>query len=399
MEFRSLSPALHRASTIVYPDVKSFMARHEAFYDGYSYALYGHPASRELEARIAELEGGARAVAVPSGLAAIALVQLTFLRPGDQVLLPDTIYGPARQMSRQLLAGLDVETGFYDPVDPESVRRVASPSLRLIWAESPGSFTMEVQDIPRIVAIARDIGALVAVDNTWASPLHHKPLSMGADISVQAISKHVAGHGDLILGAAVARAESEFRMLKDRARNLGYGVSPDDCWLALRGLETLEIRLDRQLRSAMRIAEALSRHPAVEEVLFPPLPGDRFHDLWRRDFTGGAGVFSVVLAPAARPCMASAVERLKLFAIGASWGGTRSLVAPADPTNLRDVNPWRRGVVLRFSIGLEDPEALLRDIEQAFEALPGSQSRNHEAQDPEETASSSVDFQERNHKR
>jgi cystathionine beta-lyase len=361
--FRALTIPVHRASTLVFPTVEDFLTRHSRFYDGYSYGLYGHPASRALAGQIAALEEGSRAIIVPSGMAAISVVNLALLRPGDHVLLPDAVYAPARSAAEGFLSALGVTSTFYDPLAGAGIAKLFQPTTRLVWVESPASFTMEVQDVPAIAAAAHDRGALVAADCTWASPLGFKALRHGADVAVQALSKHVGGHSDLILGSVTVGDEALFRQIKDASRYLGLGVSPDDCFLAQRGLGTLATRLERQTASAMKVAGALSGHPGVERILFPPLPGDRGHALWCRDFTGASGVFSVVLEPNRDAALAAFLEQMSLFRIGASWGGLHSLVAPARLDGSRSVVPWQgAGPVVRFSIGLEHPDDLIGDI-------------------------------------
>ena len=361
--FRALTIPVHRASTLVFPTVEDFLTRHSRFYDGYSYGLYGHPASRALAGQIAALEEGSRAIIVPSGMAAISVVNLALLRPGDHFLLPDAVYAPARSAAEGFLSALGVTSTFYDPLAGAGIAKLFQPATRLVWVESPASFTMEVQDVPAIAAAAHDRGALVAADCTWASPLGFKALRHGADVAVQALSKHVGGHSDLILGSVTVGDEALFRQIKDASRYLGLGVSPDDCFLAQRGLGTLATRLERQTASAMKVAGALSGHPGVERILFPPLPDDRGHALWRRDFTGASGVFSVVLEPNRDAALAAFLEQMSLFRIGASWGGLHSLVAPARLDGSRSVVPWQgAGPVVRFSIGLEHPDDLIGDI-------------------------------------
>lgn len=364
LPFNALTPTVHRASTIVFPTVESFLSRHTQFYDGYSYGLYGHPASRNLAAQIAALEGGVRSLIVPSGMAAIMVTNLALLRAGDHVLLPDPVYGPSRSSAEQFMSGLGVEASFYDPFCGAGIVAQMHPNTRLVWVESPASFTMEVQDLPAIAQAAHAHGALVAVDGTWASPLGFKALSHGADVAMQALSKHVGGHSDLLLGSVTVASEELFRRIKDASRFLGLGVSPEDCFLALRGLGTLAARLERQTASALKIAARLAEHPGVARVIYPPLPGDAGHALWRRDFQGGCGVFSVVLQPRAENRLAACVDGLRLFHIGASWGGLHSLVAPVQIEGTRTVSPWRdRGPLVRFSIGMEHPDDLLEDIE------------------------------------
>lgn len=370
--FRSLAPAVHRGSTVVFGSVAEYAGRRDRFYDGYSYGLYGTPTSRDLERRIAALEGAARSFVVPSGMAAIALVTLAVAGAGGaHVLFPDSAYDPVRTMASTLLSPLGVEAGFYDPLAAGGVARCINAATRLVWVESPGSVTMEVQDIPAIAAAARDAGALVAADATWATPLRCRALDLGADFAVNALSKYLNGHSDVLMGAVSVRDEALYRRLRDVARALGHGVSPDDCALVTRGLETLEVRLDRAEATGLRLARWLGRRPEVAAVLHPALPSCPGHAIWRRDFRGASGVFSVVLQPGARARLAAAVGALRHFAIGASWGGTRSLVAPIDPPPLRTAVPWpaSAGPILRFSAGLEDPALLEADLAHAFGLL------------------------------
>ncbi|GAA2876668.1 cystathionine beta-lyase [Aminobacter niigataensis] len=362
--FNALTPAVHRGSTIVFPTVESFLARHTQFYDGYSYGLYGHPASRNLATQIAALEGGARSLIVPSGMAAIMVTNLALLRAGDHVLLPDAVYGPSRSSAEKFMSGLGVDATFYDPLIGAGITALMRPNTKLVWVELPASFTMEVQDLPAIAKAAHAHGALVAADGTWASPLGFKALHHGADIAVQALSKHIGGHSDLLLGSATVASEELYRRIKDASRFLGLGVSPDDCFLALRGLGTLAARLERQSTAALKIAERIAEHPSVARVLYPPLPGDPGHAIWQRDFRGASGVFSVVLQPRDDRHLSTFIEQLRLFRIGASWGGLHSLVAPVQLEGARTVSPWREeGPLVRFSIGLEHPDDLLEDIE------------------------------------
>lgn len=367
LPFRALTPAVHRASTIVFPTVDAFLSRQEQFYDGYSYGLHNHPASRHLAQQIAALEGGARTLLTPSGMASIMLVNLAVLRPGDQVLLPDPVYAPARIAAGSFLAGFGVETGFYDPGAGAGITELLRPETKLIWVESPASFTMEVQDLPAIAKAARSRGVLVAVDGTWASPLGLKALRHGADFAVQAISKHIGGHSDLLMGSVTVASEELYRRLKDTSKFLGLGVSADDCFLAQRGLGTLAARLERQTTAALRIATWLEQHPHVERVIYPLLESDPGHALWRRDFQGGSGVFSAVLSRRNEGDLAAFLEQLRLFRIGASWGGLHSLVAPVSLKGARSVLPWAEdGPLVRFSIGLEHPDDLLTDLEEGL---------------------------------
>jgi cystathionine beta-lyase len=366
-KFRSVSEPLIRASTIAFDNVEAFLSRHDRFYDGYTYALYGHPTSRKLERQIAFLENGTHAIVVQSGLAALTLVYLTTLAPGNHVLVPESVYGPSRDICIELLSRLNISATFYDPLIGARIGPLLRPETKLLWVESPGSLTMEVQDLVSIAAAARAQGCLVAADNSWASPLFCKPLDLGADFAVEALSKHAGGHGDLVLGSVAVKDESLFRKLKDMARLLGYGASPDDCWLVLRGLATLSVRLKQQFASAQLIATWLREQVAVKSVLYPPLRGDAGHALWQRQFTGASGVFSIVLRPAPLERVHRFVESLRLFTIGASFGCHRSLIAPAHPMGRSSDAPSSGGgQLIRFSIGLEHCDDLLADLEQAM---------------------------------
>lgn len=369
-EFRSLSVPVHRASTIVFPTVAAYQRRREVFYDGYSYGLYGTPTSRALEAQIASLEGGRKALTVPSGLAAITLTTLAMARGGDRMLIPDNVYDPVRTLSEKFLAFLGIEAVFYDPLIGARISELLDDRVRLVWVESPGSVTMEVQDVPAIVAAAHARGIKVAADNTWATPLRFKPLAHGVDFSVAALSKYQAGHSDVVMGSIAVADETLYRRLRDVARYLGYGVSPEDCALVLRGIETLAVRLDRAEASALTIARWLERRPEVLEIRHPALSSSPGHEVWRRDFAGASGLFSVVLQPWTRPGLAAAIESLRLFAIGASWGGTKSIVAVMDPPPVRSAVPLiDPGPFVRFSIGLEHVDDLIADLENAFRHL------------------------------
>lgn len=371
--FDSLVVPVHRASTVVFPTVAAYQRRREAIYDGFSYGLYGTPTSRALEIRIALLEGAERAIVVPSGFAAIVLTTLASVANGQRVLFPDNAYDPVRPFATQFLAKLGIRSTFYDPLIGAGVAALLSDDVGLVWVESPGSVTMEVQDVPAIVAAAHAKGILVAADNTWATPLRFKPLARGVDFSVCALSKHLSGHSDVVMGAVSVGDQTLYRRLKDFSRFLGYGVSPDDCSLVLRGLDTLPIRLNQGEANALTLAEWLQRQPYVREVRHPALDSNPGHEHWRRDFSGSTGVFSVLLEDWTRTRLAEAVEALELFAIGASWGGTHSLVAIFDSPPLRSATDLGHdGPMIRLSIGLEHVEDLQADLAQGFAVFGGS---------------------------
>ncbi len=368
--FRALVQPIERASTVVFDDLDSFEKRSEQLYDGFSYGLYGTPTSRALEEHVARLEGAARALVTPSGLAAIAIATLATARSGDQVLMPETLYGPGKEMAQRLLEPLGIEIVIYDPRIDAGIVQHLTGRTRLIWVESPGSATFEVQDVPAIARVAHERGILVAADNTWASHLFYRPLEHGADIAMQALSKHAGGHGDLLLGSLATSDENLFRRLKDTMRYLGYGVSPDDCALCERGLKTMPVRMRHSAASASRIIGWLKQQPHVREVLHPAEADHPGHAIWRRDFTGSAGVFGVILQPCSRSAQSGALAAMRHIQLGASWGGVHSLVAPSDPRKGRQFVGWLPdGPYWRLSVGLEDPDDLIADLAAAFEVL------------------------------
>lgn len=370
--YASLAVPTHRASTIVYPDAAAFLARHQRGPDGYSYGLAGTPTTRRLEAQLTALNDGARTLLVPSGQAAVALPMLALLKPGDSVLVPDHVYPPVRGFCRDVLAPRGIGWRAYDPLIGAGIAGLIDDTTRLVWLESPGSGTMEVQDVPAIVAAAKARGVLTGCDNTWATALNVKPLAQGVDIVAEALTKYAGGHSDLLMGAVTVADIA----LRDRIRALvgalGIGVSPDEAALALRGLETMAVRLAHAGRVAEDFARRLQDHPVVERVLHPALPSCPGHAHWKRDFAGASGLFSVLLKPGTQERIGPALDRLKVFAIGASWGGTRSLVAPMAVAADRTVVPWtHEGALIRISIGLEDPADLWADLAAMLDGFAG----------------------------
>jgi cystathionine beta-lyase len=367
--FQAVVMPVERASTIVFDDLEAFEKRAERVYDGFSYGLYGTPTSRLLEDHIAQLEGASRALVVPSGMAALTLATMAVCRSGDRVLMPETLYGPARDMILRFLGPLGIEATVYDPRLDAGIAGLVDNRTRLVWVESPGSATFEVQDVPAIAAAAHKAGALVAADNTWASHLLFKPLAHGVDISMQALSKHAGGHGDLLMGSLAVRDESLFRRLKDTARFLGYGVSPEDCALCERGLMTMPVRMRHSAASAENIITWLSARPEVFRILHPAMPDHPGHAVWKRDFSGAAAVFAVLFKPELARVQAEILRRMRLFKLGASWGGVHSLIAVNDPRKGRTSLDWLPpGPLWRLSIGLEATDDLIGDLEQAFAA-------------------------------
>ncbi len=373
----AVNPPVWRASTHLYENLAALEAGPSTNEDGkFFYGRRGAPTQWALAEALTELEPGAAGTMLyPSGVAALAGAFMTVLRPGDVLLLADNAYDPTRAMGRGLLRDFGVTPRFFDPLDRAAFEALICEKTRAVLLEAPGSLTMEVADIPALTAIARGRGVVSVFDNTWASPLGFPALERGADISVMSLSKHVGGHSDLMMGSATAGAKW-YAKLRRRAQSLGQVVSPDDAALGLRGLRTMGLRLERETTSALAIAAWLRDRSEVAAVLCPMLPESPGHEQWRRDFTGGCGLFSFVLKggdPAAR---ARFIDALTLFGIGYSWGGYESLVTPVDPVAHRSVIPWPLpGMApadcfgVRLSIGLEDPADLIADLERGFAAM------------------------------
>jgi cystathionine beta-lyase len=371
-----VNPPVWRGSTHLYAD-SADLARGRPNEDGhFYYGRRGSPTQWALAEALTELEpGAAGTVLYPSGVAAIAGALLAVLATGDTLLISDNAYEPSRAMAQSVLAPLGIETQFFDPLDLAAFDRQYAQGAKAVLFESPGSLTMEVADIPALCSIARRHGALTLIDNTWASPLGFPALERGCDIAIMSLTKHVGGHSDLMMGSAAA-GPALYGRLRTRSQALGQVVSPDDAALALRGLRTLGLRLQRQAESALEIAGWLAARSEVAHVLCPMLPGAAGHALWTRDFTGGCGLFSFVLAGSDPAARARFIDALRRFGIGYSWGGFESLVIPFDPGRARSATSWpptgwqpedRLGI--RLSIGLEDPADLTADLERGFAAL------------------------------
>ena len=371
--FASLTTPTYRASTIVFDDADAYAKRKYRGPDGYTYGLHGTPTTRTLETQLSLLEKGERTVIVPSGQAGITIVFITVLRPGDRVLIPDSAYPPVRGFCENFLAPRGIDHLVYDPLIGAGIADLIDARTRLIWMESPGSTTMEFQDVPAIVAVAKAKGVLTGCDNTWATPLLFKPLAHNVDFSMEALTKYVGGHSDILLGSISVTDIAKHRALKDTTRMLGIGVSPDDCERALRGLQTMGVRLAHIGNVSTDFAKRLAGHPAIDRLLHPALPECPGHEIWMRDFAGASGVFSVVLKAGVEARLGDALGKLKLFAIGASWGGARSLIAPMSVKDDRVVRKVPDDpTILRISVGLEDPAELWSDLEALFSALAPS---------------------------
>jgi cystathionine beta-lyase len=356
---------IYRGSTVLFPTVACLEANAQDF----TYGRMGTPTVKALEEAIAELEGGHRTLLTPSGLSAIATALFAFVSAGDEILVADTVYRPNRRFCDNVLKRLGVTTIYYDPLIGAGIKRLITKKTRVVFAESPGSQTFEVQDVPAIVKAAHAAGAVVILDNTWATPLYFKPFAHGVDVSIQAATKYIVGHADAMLGAITATEEAS-RAVEKAHEDLGLCPGPEDVYLGLRGLRSLGVRLERHQRSGLEMAHWLAGRPEVARVLHPALPSDPGHALWKRDFTGASGLFSIILKPCTRGAVAAMLDGLTLFGMGYSWGGFESLILPFDPADYRTATTWQaEGPALRLHIGLEDVEDLKTDLEAGFARL------------------------------
>ncbi len=360
-----VNPPVYHGSTVLYPTVASLETRNQP----YSYGRRGTPTIEALETALAELEGGARTVLTPSGLAAITTAFLSVVNAGDHILVTDSVYRPTRHFCDTVLTRLGVETTYYDPLIGSGIDALIRDNTRLVYVESPGSQTFEMQDLPAISEAAHMRDALVFFDNTWGTPLFCQPFALGADISIQAATKYIIGHADAMLGVVTAN-EKTASALRNLHGTLGLCAGPDDVYLGLRGMRTMAVRLNRHSASALTMANWLRERDEVARVLHPALEDDPGHAIWKRDFTGSSGLFSVVLKPCSKDAIAAMLDDLALFGMGFSWGGFESLVIPFDPSAYRSATRWdAEGPALRFHIGLEDVADLQTDLDAGFARL------------------------------
>ena len=356
-----VNPPVYRGSTVLLPDIETFNNRPHA------YGRRGSPTSRALETAIAALEGSHDARVTPSGLSAISTTLLSYLSSGDHLLVTDAVYDPARHFCDTVLTRLGIETTYFDPLLGGAIGGLVRPNTKLIYCETPGAQTMEIQDIPAIAEVARRYGCKLLVDNSWSGGHYFKPLQHGADISLQSASKYIGGHSDLLMGTIACTAPA-WPQLSDTYGAMGMWAGPDDMALALRGYRTLDVRLERHMHSAIEVATWLRSRPEVETVMYPALEGAAGHGIWKRDFSGATGLFSVELKPFSETATAAMVDRLRLFGIGFGWGGFESLCIPFRAK--RTASPWNpSGPCLRFHIGLESPSDLIADLDEGFAAL------------------------------
>lgn len=358
-----------RTSTVIFPDLASYEQRKSTGDKTVRYGRHGTPTTHAFEEAVAGLEGGFQAVATPNGLAAIVVVLLALTAKGGHLLVSDAVYAPVRKFCERRLipAGVDVE--YYDPLVGGAIAQRLRDNTVAVYCESPASLTLEVQDIPAIAAAAHERGIPVVADNTWATPYFYSPFQHGVDISIHAATKYMGGHSDLMLGVVVTNRQY-WEVVRDAVDDYGYSVSPDDCYLALRGLRTMGVRLKQQMANAVEVARWLEQRPEVLRVLYPALESHPGHAIWRRDFRGAASLFSFVLRPVNDQAVATFVDALRVFAIGSSWGGYESLVQIAHVARHRSVfteDPG--GPVVRLHIGLESPGALIEDLAHALAAM------------------------------
>ena len=363
---------VHRASTILSEHLDGYVHRFDGDnrYHNVTYGATGTQNSRALAEAVAAIEGGHRTVVTGTGLSAVTMAVSAVVRAGDHVLVPDSVYGPTRRFCAEILSRYGVETSFYDPALGAGIAQAMRANTRLVYTEAPGSLTFEMQDVPAIAKAAHARGALVAMDNTWATPMFFRPLEHGVDISIQAGTKYLAGHSDLVIGMVTTATDALFRAIADQTFAFGDTASPDDCFLALRGMRSLSVRLQRQSESAMMIARWLDARPEVKRVLYPALESDPGHALWKRDFEGASSLFGLALHTTDEAAIARMVDGLDLFRIGSSWGGYESLVAYNRMPIPRAVIPWTQTPsLLRIHVGLEDPDDLVADLEAGLRRL------------------------------
>jgi cystathionine beta-lyase len=365
-----VNPPVYHASTVLYRTVEELRFKEKAPFEHVTYGRTGTPTSWAFEEAVAALEEADRAIAMPSGLGAIAGALYSFLKAGDHVLMTDTAYFPTRKLCDNQLAKIGVSTTYYDPMlTADALEQLVRDNTRVIYLESPGSHTFEVQDVPAIAALAKRRGIVTIIDNTWASPLFFKPLTHGVDVSVHAATKYIVGHSDVMMGI-IALNDEHFMTVKSQVHGMGYSVGPDDVYLALRGLRTMSARLAQHQQTALRLADWLRQRPEVEKVLHPALPGTPGHEFFKRDFKGSSGLFSVILKPCSDAQLTAMLDGMQLFGMGYSWGGYESLIIPSNIGSARTATKWKTdGPMLRIHAGLEDPDDLIADLEAGFQRL------------------------------
>lgn len=379
----AVNPPVYRMSTIVFPTLEDYQKADKGtpYYDetkggntlDYGYGIAGTPTTFALQEALRTLEGGDACVITSSGLEAITLTLNSFLSEGDHLLVVDTIYGPTRRFCNKELKRYGIETTYYDPRIGAGIESLIQDNTKLIFLESPGSLTFEMQDVPAITAVAKKHGIVTALDNSWSTPLFFNPIEHGVDICIQAITKYINGHSDVILGAIITKGKEVTQQILRCYKDYGTTASPADCSLALRGLRSLAARMERHERSTQKVVAWLKERPEVARILYPADPDHPDYALWQRDWKGAGSLFSIVLDKTySDAAVAHMIDNLECFSIGASWGGFESLVLALDPSTSRTAVPWQEtGTFIRFYIGLENPEDLIVDLEKGFKRLAG----------------------------
>ena len=367
--FSAFPTAIHHASTVIFKDVAALRARNWQDKNAYTYGLHGTPTTFTLEARLAEIEGGTHCLLAPSGLAAIAMIDLALLSTGDEVLLPDNVYNPNRELGNWLSESFGITARYYDPMIGEGIADLINTKTRLMWTEAPGSVSMEVPDIPAICRVAKEKNVLVALDNTWSAGLAFRAFDHGVDIVMQALTKYHSGGSDVLMGAVITRSKDLHHKIERAHMRLGMGVSADDTFLVLRGLPTMKLRFEAHDHSAREIATWLKSRSEITHILHPAFDDCPGHATWKRDFTGAGGLFSMLFDPRFTEAQTDRfIDSLKLFKIGYSWGGANSLAVPYRIASMRSHWP-HQGQLVRLNIGLEDTRDLIADLEQALATL------------------------------
>ncbi|MDV7338806.1 cystathionine beta-lyase [Terasakiella sp. A23] len=368
--FGIVNPPVYHASTVTFPTVEAMNKADQNPTEGVFYGRMGTPTTRAFEEAVAELEGADRAIAVQSGLAGITGAILSFIKAGDHILVADSVYFPTKKFCNNFLSNLGVEVTYYDPMIGAGIKELMKDNTKIVFTEAPGSLTFEVQDIPAIAKAAHDHGALVMIDNTWAAGYYFNAFEHGCDISIQAATKYIGGHSDIMMGT-IALREEHYKKVKVQLNTLGYCAGPDDCYLGQRGLRTLPARLRLHEQNALKMAEWLQERPEVTKILHPAFKDCPGHEIWKRDFTGSSGLFSIVLdGKYTQKAVAAMLDGLELFPMGYSWGGYESLIIPFNPKGARQVTDWvEDGPCLRIHAGQENIEDLLADLDKGFDRL------------------------------
>jgi len=365
----TVNPPVYHTSTVIFPTVELLERGETKPFEGLRYGRVGTPTSQAFEAAVTALEGGYGAVVASSGLGACCAALMTWLKAGDHLLITDSVYGPTRSFAAKVLGGYGVEVEFFEPTIGAGIQALFRPNTRVVFLESPGSWSFEVQDVPAITELAKARGITVMIDNSWATPVYFKPLAHGVDLSIQAATKYIGGHSDAMLGITTVPDRKTYEKLKTGNVLMGQNAGSQELFHGLRGLRTLPLRLERHGRTGLELADWLKARPEVQRVLHPALPGDPGYALWKRDFTGCTGLFGVLLKPYSRAAVTAMVEGMKLFKMGWSWGGFESLIVPGFHLPTRTADKWEDGVLLRIHAGLEDVDDLKADLVEAFGRL------------------------------